>query len=131
LHSFPTRRSSDLLLVINLSEGYHVLYTWWNLLAQHLFGQHYYSSVFLNVLSTFVSGFVFVRILRLLNFPTAYQRGALIFFLLHWDVLVWSSFVNLKDILVMTLTVGASYFLLVAWMQRSVAHLLGLTATLF
>lgn len=91
--------------LMSMSGGQHILYGWWNLLGQYLFGEHYYSAVFLNVALTFISGFFFVHILRELEFGKQYQHLFLVFFLLQWDVLVWSSFINLKDTLIMTLTI--------------------------
>jgi hypothetical protein len=43
----------------------------------------------------------------MLDFPRPYRQAALAFFLLHWDVAAWSSFLNMKEILVMTLTLAA------------------------
>lgn len=96
--------------LVELSAGQHVLYAWWNLLAQSLFGEHYYAAVFLNVLLTFVIGAVFFHLIQRLMFGHSYQRGLLVFFLVHWDLLAWSSLLNLKDILVMGFIVAGMYF---------------------
>jgi hypothetical protein len=84
----------------------HIAYPLWNLAGTHLFGPHYFSPVLMNVGATFVSGWFFFRILRAAEFPVLYCRLALAFFLLHWDTLAWSSFLNLKDTLVVTLTLA-------------------------
>ncbi len=89
--------------------GHHVLYYWWNMVAMYLFGEHYYAAIFLNVVLTFVTGFFLVRIARLLGFSRNYQIGLLLFYLLHWDIITWGSFVNLKDCLVQMLTVAGMY----------------------
>lgn len=104
------------------------LYEWWNLLAQWLFGQHYYAPVFLNVLLTFVSGYFLFRLVRLSGFGEGYARGLLLFFLLYWDVLAWSSVANLKDTLVMTLTIISFYFILKLSKQLTLGSLLMLGA---
>ena len=91
--------------------GHHILYLWWNLLAQFLFGPHYYSPVFLNLFLTFACGFFWVRTLRIMGFSKSYLRAFLVFFLFQWDVLAWSSLINIKDTLVMTLTVLAFFML--------------------
>lgn len=117
--------------LIELSEGRHFLYAWWNLLAQSLFGEHYYAAVFLNVLLTFFIGLVLFALLGELGFGEGYRRGALVFFLLHWDVLAWSSLVNLKDVLVMALIVPTVYFLVVARRQLRPMPLLGAATGLF
>lgn len=94
-----------------LSGGQHVLYYWYNLLAQYLFGTHYYAPVFLNVGLTCITGAFLYRIARIAGLKRSYAQGLLLFFLLHWDILAWSSLANLKDILVLTLTAGAHYFM--------------------
>jgi hypothetical protein len=38
------------------------------------------------------------------GFGPRYRTGLTVFFLLHWDVLAWSSFVNLKDTVIVLLT---------------------------
>ncbi|BAU48599.1 hypothetical protein SVA_2047 [Sulfurifustis variabilis] len=114
-----------------LAQGRHVLYAWWNLLSQSLLGEHYYSPVFLNVLLTFVIGAVLFRIFGELGFPEGYRRGAVVFFLLHWDLLVWSSLVNLKEVLVMALIVPTVYFLLIIRNRVRLLPVLGAAAGLF
>lgn len=92
-----------------LAGGQHFLYGWWNLLGQYLFGEHYWSPVFLNVGLTFIAGIYLTRILEILGFERSYRRWLLAFFLLHWDVLTWSSLLDIKDTLVMALTVIGVY----------------------
>ncbi len=106
--------------------SYDILYYWWNMLAQSLFGVHYYSPVILNCLLTFISGYFFVRILEDLGFEQRYRQYFLMFFLLQWDVVVWSTFPNLKDVLVMTLEAGCLYFVIRLSRQFSIRALLGL-----
>lgn len=103
--------------MMSLSHGVHFLYGWWNLLAQYLFGVHYYSAILLNVVVTFICGLFSIHLLRELKFDEQYQRWFMLFFLLHWDVLAWSSFTNLKDVVVMMLTC-ASLLLLVKFFAR-------------
>ncbi len=95
-----------------LSGGNHIIYAWWNLLGQYFFGEHYYSPVFLNIALTFITGYFLVRLTQLTGFNKQYAKAFLIFFLFHWELLAWSSFINLKDILVMTLTVTSLYCIL-------------------
>ncbi len=83
----------------------HILYYWWNLLAFSFFGVSYYAPVFLNVALTFAAGAALMRYVRAAGFSCTYTKCFGIFFLLHWDILTWSSFFNLKDMLVLTLTI--------------------------
>lgn len=87
----------------------HFLYYWWNLLAFCLFGKFYYSPVFLNVGLTFASGVVLAKLVRMAGFPRSYVRCFTVFFLLHWDLITWSAFVNLKDMIVLFLTISSMF----------------------
>lgn len=107
----------------SLAGGTHILYIWWNSLAENLFGSYYYSPVFLNIFLTFVCGFVFSEILKLLDFSSKYRRQFLVFFLLQWDILVWSSIINQKDIMVMLLTISALFFALRMVKKKSFMNL--------
>lgn len=128
-------RPDGLGLLIELSLGLHILYAWWNHLAQYLFGPHYYSAVFLNVALTFAAAGLLYRIARLAEFGTQYARGLALFFLLHWELLAWSSFLNAKDMVVLALSIAAFYFFLqVTLVPRGIRsrafHLVGLAVTL-
>ena len=87
------------------AEGHHVGYYVWNIFAQQLFGEHYFSAVFLNVVLTCLAARGLLRLLKLVGVPNGYALAAGVFFLLHWDVIAWSSFFNMKDPFVMTLSV--------------------------
>jgi hypothetical protein len=110
----------------SLAGGDHFLYIWWNALAEFLFGPYYYSPVFLNIILTYICGFFFFRTIQLSNFAYSYGQQALVFFLLHWDILTWSSFINLKDIMVMTLTSAAIFFTIRLTKHWNFADLLSL-----
>ena len=99
----------SLLYLLAMSAGHHVLYNWYNLFAQWLFGEYYYSAVFLNVGLTFGAGLLLYRLALVSKFPKSYARGLFLFFLLHWELLAWSSVVNLKDTLVLLMTVALMY----------------------
>jgi hypothetical protein len=101
-----------LAMLVFLSLGPHILYSWWNHLAQFLFGPHYFAAVLMNVGLSVLSGIVLYQISRLVGMSRQYARGLLLFYLLHWEFLVWTSFINLKDVMVGALTLPALYFLL-------------------
>jgi hypothetical protein len=106
------------------SSGHHILYTWLNIVAQYIFGPHYYATIFLNVAFTFVSAHVFSRTLAEIGFEAKYRRWIEVFLLLHWDTIAWSSFINLKDIFVQTLTILAAHAAIVYFRHRQTRHLL-------
>ncbi len=110
--------------LITLSGGHHIIYGWWNLLAGYLFGTHYYSAVFFNVGLTFIAGYFLYLIVQKMGFGRIYAKWLMLFFLLHWDILAWSSFLNLKDILVLTLTVITFYNALLLFEKFSLWKLL-------
>jgi hypothetical protein len=93
--------------------GRHIVYPLWNLFGLNLFGPHYYVPVLMNVGLTFVSGWFFYKILEWGGFAKTYRRFAVVFFLLHWETITWSSFLNLKDTLLATLSLALLYQLLV------------------
>lgn len=84
----------------------HVLYTWWVYSTQYLMGSAYYVPVFFNVVLTCVVGILLYRLCVFEGFSEQYAKGLLVMFLLHWDVLAWSSLISIKDTLVMSLTIG-------------------------
>lgn len=87
-------------LLFSATGSNHVAYYWWNLLGFNLFGVHYYSPVFLNILLTFGTAAAVFRIVRLCGFSKGYGQTAAAVFLLHPNTIVWSTFTNLKDTLV-------------------------------
>ncbi len=87
------------------SRGNHILYGWFNLLAQWLAGPHYYAPVLLNVVMTFWAARTLYDIVRLATPERTYAVAVTGLFLFHWDVIAWSSFLNMKDNLVLLLTI--------------------------
>jgi hypothetical protein len=85
----------------------HVLYYWWNLLAFTLIGDAYYAPVLLNIGATFVTAHLIGGLFEDLGFDRFYRVSAQAVVLLHWDVVTWSSLLNLKDSIVQLLTVAA------------------------
>lgn len=94
--------------LVDISQGHHILYDWFNMLSQWLFGEYYFSAVLLNVGLTFIAGSLLYKI-SILFFSKSYSTCLFIFFILHWDVITWSSFDNIKDTIVLTLTLGFFY----------------------
>src|SRR5205085_6098562 len=80
-------------------------------------------SVFANIALSFVAAHMFAGMLRKLEFEPGYCLFGEVFFLLHWDIIAWTSFVNLKDILVLTLTLGGFYSCVCFLRSRSMRHL--------
>lgn len=98
---------AGLKLMAALSSGWHIAYTWWNLVAISLLGNHYFSAVFLNVAATSLAGWWLFDGLKHAGMKKEFASGATCLFLLHWELLSWSSIVNVKDVLVLSLSVLA------------------------
>jgi hypothetical protein len=91
--------------LVTMSEGLHVLYGWYNYLMQWLVGPYYFAPVLGNVLMTAVAAAALHRLVEAAGAPLREARWTTLLFLVHWDVLAWSSFINVKDNLVVMLTV--------------------------
>ncbi|MCA9161726.1 MAG: hypothetical protein KDA62_02060 [Planctomycetales bacterium] len=78
----------------------HTLYYAWNSFAQMLFGPHYHSAVFANLIANCVTVSLVGYVLRLSGVTKQYCQCLVLFLCLHWDYASWISFVNLKESLV-------------------------------
>ncbi|CAG5006483.1 hypothetical protein DYBT9275_03828 [Dyadobacter sp. CECT 9275] len=93
------------------AQGYHFGYYIYNYISFWLWGPYYYSPVLTNILISTLTGTVFYKTLSLSQFNKRTVIFLYILFLLHWDVLTWSSFINLKDTLVLFLSVSSMYIM--------------------
>jgi hypothetical protein len=109
----------------------HVGYYFLNVLSQSLFGAHYWSTVLVNVLLSCVAARAVLWLLRGLGDSEARARAGALFFLLHWDVLVWSSFFNLKDTAVLALSAWSLVWLLRCARRPAWTAIGGAVGTLF
>ncbi len=100
-----------------------------NYIAILLFGEHYFAPVLLNILLTSGVVTVLAAILRRQETPPGYIQGFVIFASLHWTMLAWSSFLNLKEITVSLLLVCVIYYAHQAARLRVIP--LGMTLLIF
>ena len=70
------------------------------------------------------------RTAAVLGFPAMYGAAFQVFYLLHWDVISWSSFMNLKDSIVQFLTVTVLYLASRFFQRRDWQSVLGFIAVL-
>lgn len=87
--------------------GEHVAYTYLNVLAMWAFGPFMFVPVLFNVTLTCVAACLLTSIASQSGFSKEYTRYLGLFFVLHWDILAWSSFLNLKDTLSLTMALMA------------------------
>jgi hypothetical protein len=104
--------SKGLPLLFWESGGFHIFYPLYNFLAQYFFGPHYFSPVFWNVIVSVIAGYFMFQLMIELGFEKARSKFVSVFFMFDAQVLAWSSFLNLKDVCVMMLTISSLYFLL-------------------
>jgi len=91
--------------------GSHIFYVMFNSMAQTIIEEHYYAPVLLNVLLTAWSARLLYGLAECSGFSRSYCRALMLLFLVHWDVIAWSSFVNLKDIFVVHFTLAILYLI--------------------
>jgi hypothetical protein len=120
-----------LLSLFVLAGGHHVLYDWYNFLAQWLLGSFYFAPVFFNVALTFGIAYMAYRMALLSECTKRYSQGLFVFLLLHWELLAWSSLVNLKDTLVLFLTVAFVYTGMLFIETRRKRYLVGIVGLAF
>ena len=87
--------------------------------------------MFLNVLVTFCTGLLLGRTLDVLGVARGYRLGLQAFYLLHWEVIAWSSFVNLKDCIVQMLTVATLYCIVRFYRWRDLRSIAGFALVVF
>lgn len=97
------------LAMMSISGGRHIVYVWWNVISQSLFGYYYFAPVLLNIVISSLAGLIFYKIVLLSTNKIRYSRNVAVFFILHIDVLTWSSLINIKGNLIIVLTLWAFY----------------------
>lgn len=86
--------------------GTQYLYHLFNLLSMEVLGPYPHSPVAMNICATFLLGFLCARCLRILGFSLLHAHLFFFFLVFHWDFLPWSSFFNMKDVLIATFMSG-------------------------
>lgn len=109
----------DPLRIWFVAEGQHLfqfpngaLTKWYNFTLFYLFGPSYYVGViFAPVLSMISGGFIYLLLKSCGKSRRQAEWGA-VFFLLHWETVTWTSFLNLKEPLVTVLLIAFVYGLI-------------------
>ena len=114
----------------------HTFYWYWNVLWIHVIGDTIFAPIIANVFITVIGSVIAVALIGKLGFSYRYQQLLLVFTLLHWDVLTWSSVANLKDPLVATLTILYFYLLFIfvsssKWRRVTAGFCIGMMFLLF
>lgn len=119
LLSFLIHNRFNWLLLASISGSEHFLYNLYNLLSFDIFGIYYFSPVALNIILTFFIGWIAYRMALLAGFKQKIAIIFYLFFILHGDIILWSSILNLKDTLVQLFTIIILYHLLLIELKRA------------
>lgn len=92
-----------------LSKSRHITYYVHNIISMKILGIYYFVPVCFNILLLYIAGYYFFKLLIKLEFKKAHAVSLYIFLLFHLEILSWSSIANLKDILVLLLTILLFY----------------------
>ena len=97
--------------IISYVGTFHYLNYVWNSVLLGIWGEHYYVPVFFNVVFTSMTTLYLFKLLNLSGFSVKMSRLMALYFCLHLSVISWSSFMNLRDPLVLLLTVLMFYLI--------------------
>lgn len=116
-------------LVAPLSGG-HSFYYLWSILAINILGPYYFSPIVFNILSLFLGGYYLQNIVKKfsVNFSTRFFS---FFYLFHWEIVPWSSFFNLRDIIIQVSILSVSYYIICFINKSTIRNLIFLLISLF
>lgn len=93
-----------------IGNGSHFLYYLYNAYSFLIFGEYYFAPVVLNILITLFISLIGTLIVKYeFNFNNRQKIYFYFFLMLHPDILAWSSFINIKDIVVLFLHILTLY----------------------
>ncbi|MEZ3115668.1 hypothetical protein RYH80_07030 [Halobaculum sp. MBLA0147] len=99
-------------ILVSELDTQHVLYYWWNIVSVDILGTSYHAPILANIFLSVVGGVAFYHFLIESGHGSSYSRYGTVFFLLHWDVLAWTSFTNTKGTMVMLLSLTILLYLI-------------------
>lgn len=100
----------DSLLYLGLiNGGKHFGYSILNAYSFILFGENYYSPIIFNIIFSAIGAVYLSKTLSLAGVSKQMTKMFFVFVMLQWDILSWSSFLNLKDIFVFMCVTIAFY----------------------
>ena len=90
--------------------GGHYFYYIYSFLLAKIFGSYIFVPIAFNVLSTYFGGYLILKILsKYYKINNELCKLLTVIFLLHWENIFWSSFFNLRDILIQTVILLSTY----------------------
>jgi hypothetical protein len=91
----------------------HPFYWYWNIVWISVIGDTIFAPIIANIFLSVVASVLAAGLLKRMDYPYRYQQWFLVFTLLHWDIIAWTTVTNLKDPLVATLTIACFYIVAV------------------
>jgi hypothetical protein len=117
--------------IILFSQG-HPFYYYWSYVSFLVFGSYIHSPIVLNILSTFLGSYYIYKISSKYFYISNKNSILLsVIYCLHWEVLPWSSFFNLRDILIQVNILALIYYLLKIFNRLRLNIIIKLAITLF
>jgi hypothetical protein len=112
--------------------GAHTIYYYWSYISFFLFGPYIHSPITLNILTTFLGSYFLYKISKEF-FNVSIKNSILlsVIYCLHWEVIPWSSFFNLRDILIQVSIISIIYYTLKIVNQFTLKNLIMLFLALF
>ncbi len=110
--------------------GYNTFYIWWNALIISTSSSPHSILLLFNVVWVTLAAILIYHISAYGAFTADYRKGLLVFQLVAIDVLTWSSLTNVRDSLVLCLTVLSIYLFYRVVHEKKIAALLMLLAVL-
>lgn len=100
-------------------------YWWWTSLWITTIENTVHSTILANAFVTVIASVIVVTLIERFGYSYKYQQLFLVFTLIHWEILTWSSILNIKDPLVAMLTVLGIYLMIVALQTTDTRVLFG------
>lgn len=120
-----------ILYASGVAGGFHFGYYIINIFAFKAFGIYYYAPILFNLPISVLAAVFMYKTFILSGISKKAARLFFVFFLLHWDLLAWQSFFNLKDSFVLFMTTVSIYNILYLRKKGfNLWNLLGLIITL-
>lgn len=118
--------------IIMPRSGAHTFYYYWSYISFFLFGPYIHSPITLNILSTFLGSYYLYKISKeFLNLSIKNSTLLAVIYCLHWEIIPWSSFFNLRDILIQVTIISIIYYTLKFINQINLKNLIMLFLALF
>ncbi|WP_108468444.1 hypothetical protein [Polynucleobacter difficilis] len=93
----------------NYGQGHYFYYIYSFILCK-IFGTYIFVPIAFNIISTYFGGYLIFQILKkFYKINNEVCKVLTIIFLLHWENIFWSSFFNLRDILIQTSILATTY----------------------